>query len=85
MCITHQASEIPRRVVETTLNHKVFKGSGELQYSQAICFADLAQLGERLNGIQEVVGSIPIISTKLIKQGKAPCFFIINNQYLSEF
>jgi len=26
-------------------------------------------LGERLNGIQEVVGSIPIISTKLLKQG----------------
>ena len=25
---------------------------------------DIAQLGERLNGIQEVVGSIPIISTK---------------------
>ena len=24
----------------------------------------IAQLGERLNGIQEVVGSIPIISTK---------------------
>ncbi|WP_204356749.1 hypothetical protein, partial [Haemophilus influenzae] len=39
----------------------------------------------RKYGIQEVVGSIPIISTKLIKQGKAPCFFIINNQYLSEF
>ena len=30
---------------------------------------DIAQLGERLNGIQEVVGSIPIISTKLLKQG----------------
>ena len=30
------------------------------------CFHDggVAHLGERLNGIQEVVGSIPIISTK---------------------
>ena len=27
---------------------------------------DIAQLGERLNGIQEVVGSIPIISTKFL-------------------
>ena len=27
----------------------------------------IAQLGERLNGIQEVVGSIPIGSTKFIK------------------
>ncbi len=25
---------------------------------------DVAQLGERLNGIQEVVGSIPIVSTR---------------------
>jgi hypothetical protein len=28
----------------------------------------VAQLGERLNGIQEVVGSIPISSTKKIKR-----------------
>ena len=27
-------------------------------------FGGVAHLGERLNGIQEVVGSIPIISTK---------------------
>tara|TARA_Y100001970_G_scaffold264148_1_gene350457 strand:- start:695 stop:841 length:147 start_codon:yes stop_codon:yes gene_type:complete len=26
-------------------------------------FGDIAQLGERLNGIQEVSGSIPLIST----------------------
>lgn len=61
MCITHQASEIPRRVVETTLNHKVFKDSGELQYSQAICFADLAQLGERYPYKVDVTGSSPVI------------------------
>ena len=30
----------------------------------AATYGDIAQLGERLNGIQEVVGSIPIISTK---------------------
>ena len=35
----------------------------------AATYGDIAQLGERLNGIQEVVGSIPIISTKSIKQG----------------
>ena len=27
-------------------------------------FGGIAQMGERLNGIQEVIGSIPIISTK---------------------
>ena len=43
----------------------------------AATYGDIAQLGERLNGIQEVVGSIPIISTKLIKQGKSPCFFYL--------
>ena len=40
-------------------------------------YGDIAQLGERLNGIQEVVGSIPIISTKSMKQGKPPCFFCL--------
>lgn len=30
----------------------------------SILCGGIAQLGERLNGIQEVVGSIPIISTK---------------------
>ena len=28
-----------------------------------ICYGGIAQLGERLNGIQEVSGSIPLIST----------------------
>ena len=32
------------------------------------CRGGVAHLGERLNGIQEVVGSIPIISTKMIPQ-----------------
>ena len=29
-----------------------------------LCSGGVAHLGERLNGIQEVVGSIPIVSTK---------------------
>ncbi len=41
-------------------------------------YGDIAQLGERLNGIQEVVGSIPIISTNSMKQGNAPCFFYVH-------
>ena len=31
---------------------------------QRIAYGGIAQLGERLNGIQEVSGSIPLISTK---------------------
>ena len=31
---------------------------------KTLLFGDVAHLGERLNGIQEVVGSIPIISTR---------------------
>ena len=45
-------------------------------------YGGIAQLGERLNGIQEVSGSIPLISTKvkalkpLIYKGfKAFCFY----------
>ena len=30
-------------------------------------YGGIAQLGERLNGIQEVSGSIPLISTKALK------------------
>ena len=33
------------------------------------CFGGVAQLGERLNGIQEVNGSIPSVSTILIIKG----------------
>ena len=36
--------------------------------TQFSCRGAVAQLGERLNGIQEVVGSIPIGSTKNIQQ-----------------
>ena len=39
---------------------------------QAIEYGGIAQLGERLNGIQEVSGSIPLISTN--KALKTLCF-----------
>jgi hypothetical protein len=44
---------------------------------------DIAQLGERLNGIQEVSGSIPLISTREIKAcevftSQAFLFFLTN-------
>lgn len=34
-------------------------------YYNLNCLGGIAQLGERLNGIQEVSGSIPLVSTKL--------------------
>ena len=37
----------------------------------------IAQLGERLNGIQEVSGSIPLISTKSTDFLENQCFFHI--------
>ena len=40
-------------------------------------FGGIAQLGERLNGIQEVSGSIPLISTT-----KSPEFFGIQDFFL---
>ena len=39
----------------------------------------VAHLGERLNGIQEVVGSIPIISTKR-KKGTVRCLFLLSGR-----
>ncbi|AAU37098.1 unknown [[Mannheimia] succiniciproducens MBEL55E] len=39
-------------------------------------YGDIAQLGERLNGIQEVVGSIPIISTKFKALNLFQGFFV---------
>ena len=37
----------------------------------------VAHLGERLNGIQEVVGSIPIISTKRFRRNVEPFFYFL--------
>ena len=42
--------------------------------TQFSCRGAVAQLGERLNGIQEVVGSIPIGSTKNPRQNKYLAF-----------
>ena len=41
-------------------------------------FGVVAQLGERLNGIQEVRGSIPLSSTSFNKGSETEPFFILN-------
>ena len=46
------------------------------------CFGAVAQLGERVDGIHEVVGSIPSGSTKLIKSKN---FILQFNQKISIF
>ena len=40
-------------------------------------YGDIAQLGERLTGSQEVRGSSPLISTKREKRGNNILFFIL--------
>ena len=42
------------------------------------CLGGVAQLGERLNGIQEVMGSIPTVSTK--KRQSKDCLFLSKPQ-----
>ena len=42
-----------------------------------LIYGGIAQLGERLNGIQEVSGSIPLISTKVEKHTKR-CAFLFS-------
>ena len=54
----------------------VLASAGEFPYSTS-SHGGVAQLGERLNGIQEVNGSIPSVSTKvLIFFGKSGLFAI---------
>ena len=51
-------------------------------------YGGIAQLGERLNGIQEVSGSIPLISTKLknaLPLLSAEVLFIFPAEYISVF
>ena len=48
----------------------------EPQDSGSQLHGGVAHLGERLNGIQEVVGSIPIVSTKKPELSKSSGFFI---------
>tara|TARA_R100001143_G_C3344661_1_gene126111 strand:- start:190 stop:492 length:303 start_codon:yes stop_codon:yes gene_type:complete len=48
---------------------KIVHNFASLRYS-SICHGGIAQLGERLHGMQEVSGSIPLTSTKNCLQGK---------------
>ena len=48
----------------------------------------VAHLGERLNGIQEVVGSIPIVSTKLKNWHNHQVyasFFVVKNHLITSY
>ena len=47
------------------------------QPRQGRTFGGVAHLGERLNGIQEVVGSIPIVSTKKKRQDHPVLSFLV--------
>jgi hypothetical protein len=44
------------------------------------CFGDIAQLVERLNGIQEVRGSTPLISTKKRRARKCILRFLFEGE-----
>ena len=48
-------------------------------------YGGIAQLGERLNGIQEVSGSIPLISTKTPENVSFPEFFYAKSSVFSGF
>ena len=48
-------------------------------------YGGIAQLGERLNGIQEVSGSIPLISTKTPENESFSVFFFCKSSVFSGF
>ncbi len=51
---------------------------------QTTKYGGIAQLGERLNGIQEVSGSIPLISTKKYRKSQdLRYFFFVSKSILS--
>ena len=60
------------------INQKMIKLGHELDiYLIIVIYGAIAQLGERLNGIQEVRGSIPRSSTNLYI--KIPVMMLIKN------
>ena len=48
-------------------------------------YGGIAQLGERLNGIQEVSGSIPLISTKSVENHWFSTLFSFSPNFLRDF
>ena len=54
--------------------NKQSRDSKEKEKKKIIKYGGIAQLGERLNGIQEVSGSIPLISTKTQKSEPVCCW-----------
>ena len=51
----------------------------------AAVFGGIAQLGERLNGIQEVSGSIPLISTKSVENHWFSTLFSFSSNFSMDF
>ena len=63
-------------IQEKLLTSKVFSAKIAFARKRKTAYGGIAQLGERLNGIQEVSGSIPLISTKTKGQTEV-CFFVL--------
>ena len=59
-------------------------GYKRLVSKEIIFFGVVAQLGERLNGIQEVRGSIPLSSTNKRKTGLSRLFLLVKLKTGSE-
>ena len=64
-----------------------FKSHSQKKLISVHSYGGIAQLGERLNGIQEVSGSIPLISTKMNRLvPETICFryFFVNLKFNSD-
>ena len=58
------------------LSYNTSVGQAHKSDLKTTTYGGIAQLGERLNGIQEVSGSIPLISTKKSNSLRAVGFFL---------
>ena len=70
-----------KKPIDIFANHVIIQKLSDT----ATKYGGIAQLGERLNGIQEVSGSIPLISTKTPENVSFPEFFFSKSFVFSGF
>ena len=68
VCFQRVQSSFTHRLKYSLKMKKLLTGIGPFDINRHTDYGAVAQLGERLNGIQEVSGSIPLSSTKIKKK-----------------
>ena len=75
--------EQQRNIMENLVNNELFRG--EKVYYVLICILYTNALVKIVNGIQEVSGSIPLISTKNVENHWFSTLFSFSLNFLTDF